>query len=196
VIRLLHNQTRCPAACLLLSIFLLWAAGAAAAAPAAGAPPAKGGAGQKPAAPVPLGAKLKVVPAAEGGAEQKGRNAHNPAAAPAAGVPPGTPDRNPFAATGRMTGQGSYASRSGLDFTPSEQSGGMPKMYLRGHLQGPDGKAMALLEIEGGGVYMVREKDTVGLQELGIEQAIRIKKITRLHVVVEAGSLGRLIIVH
>lgn len=190
-----HNQTPCPAACLLL-LFLLCASSASATGPA---PP---GAGHKPAAsspapaPVPVGARLKVVPVAEGGA---GQNKHTIDGTAAAGTPPGTPERNPFSATGRMTGPsagGGYSGRYGLDFTPAEQAGGMPKMRLRGQLHGADGKSVALLEIEGSGVHIVREKDTVGLQELGIDQAIRIKKITRLHVVVEAGSLGRLIIVH
>ncbi len=71
----------------------------------------------------------------------------------------------------------------------------LPKMKLKGHLQGADNKTLALLEIEGGEVHLVREGDTVGLHDLGFPGVIRIKKIDRLHLVIESGSYGQLIIV-
>ncbi len=152
--------------------------------------------GQKPSAPVPVGSRLKVVPA-EGG--EAGQNRHTIEGTATAGLPQGMSGRNPFSTTGRMTSQpatGGYANRYGLDFTPSEQPGGVPKMHLRGLLRGDKGKSVALLEIEGSGVHMVSEGDFVSLQDLGIDKALQIKKIGRLHVVVEAGSPGLNIMVH
>jgi hypothetical protein len=88
----------------------------------------------------------------------------------------------------------SLASES--EFTPvKQQSGKMPKMRLRGHLQGRDGEVVALLELVGGDVYIVREGDTVGLHDFGIDSVIRVQKISRLHLVVESGSLKQNIIV-
>jgi len=115
------------------------------------------------------------------------------------GIPFTTQGRDPFALTNKQMAHAEKPpsfGASGSDWTPMELSGKMPKMRLRGHIKEAGGKIAALLEIDGSGVYIVREKDTVGLQELGFDSALRIKKITRLHVLVEAGSLGRTIIVH
>ncbi|MDR1728120.1 MAG: hypothetical protein LBT74_09415 [Acidobacteriota bacterium] len=71
----------------------------------------------------------------------------------------------------------------------------IPKMRLRGHLKVRGGETIALLEIVGGGVHIVREGDTVGLYDLGLDSVIRIRKIDKLHLVVESGSLGKTIIV-
>ncbi len=189
----------------MLSVFFLFfasfpqAAGDGVATAAEPAPPGarpKGGIERKrsatspapPSAPVPLGAQIKVVPL-----KGQGKAKNN------TGANTGAQQRDPFSVTNklmRQTERPTIPTSSGPAFTPLEQSGVMPKMHLRGHLKGADGRNVALLEIEGGGVHIVREKDTVGLQELGIDSAIRIKKIGRLHVIVEAGSLGRLIIVH
>lgn len=172
----IHNRNRRLAARLFFC-FLLFASGAQAAANEA-----------RPAGePVPLGAQLKVVPLKETAKAKRSGDA-------------GSEARDPFSWSRKLMGQAERPAapgRFGTDFTPLEpQSGGLPKMHLRGHVQGADGRSVALLEIEGGGVHMVREKDTVGLHDLGFDSAIRIKKITRLQVTVEAGSLGRLIIVH
>ncbi len=104
--------------------------------------------------------------------------------------------RNPFATT-------EYLERKRLSppepkrqtFQALATPGKLPKMKLKGHLQGMDNETLALLEIEGGEVHLVREGDTVGLHDLGFPGAIRIKKINRLHLVVESGSYGQLIIV-
>ncbi|ABK98447.1 hypothetical protein Ppro_0817 [Pelobacter propionicus DSM 2379] len=111
----------------------------------------------------------------------------------------GALQRDPFSVTNRVRTQSERPpafSPYGSEEGSVEQARTMPKMRLRGHLRGTDGRIAALLEIEGAGVYIVRERDTVGLHELGIDTAIRIKKINRLNMLVEAGSLGRMIIVH
>lgn len=41
----------------------------------------------------------------------------------------------------------------------------------------------------------MREGDTVGLHDFGIDSVIRVQKISRLHLVVEAGQLNQMIIV-
>ena len=115
----------------------------------------------------------------------------------AAASPPGDPEapaseaeRDPFGASGRL---GAYIGDP--LFTPSASLKGIPKMRMKGYLEGADGEKVALLELVGGGVHIVREGETVGLYEIGRESVIRIQKINRLHLVVEAGSLGQLIIV-
>lgn len=80
-------------------------------------------------------------------------------------------------------------------FTPGPKAQKMPTMRLRGHLTGGDGEVVALLEIEGGDVHIVREGDTVGLHDIGYDTVVRIKEISRLHLVVESGQLGQVIIV-
>jgi hypothetical protein len=80
-------------------------------------------------------------------------------------------------------------------FTPQTETTKLPKMFLRGHLTGPGGEVVALLQIDDGEVHIVREDDTIGLHDFGVDTVLRIKKISRLHLVVESGSLGQLIIV-
>jgi hypothetical protein len=108
--------------------------------------------------------------------------------------------RNPFAPSARLltlkdqpSAAASLVAES--EFTPVKQAEKMPKMRLRGHLQGRDGEVLALLELVGGDVYIVREGDTVGLHDFGIDSVIRVQKISRLHLVVESGSLNQKIIV-
>ena len=98
--------------------------------------------------------------------------------------------RDPFAASGRLTVQ-----ESPDRFRPGMTRGDVPRMSLRGHLKAKGGATIALLEVHGGGVHIVREGDTVGLYDLGYDSVIRIRKIDKLHLVVESGSLGRTIIV-
>ena len=108
--------------------------------------------------------------------------------------------RNPFAPSTRLmllkdqpTAAAALVAQS--EFTPVRQPEKMPKLRLRGHLQGKDGEVLALLELVGGDVYIVREGDTVGLHDFGIDSVIRVQKISRLHLVVESGSLNQKIIV-
>ena len=63
-------------------------------------------------------------------------------------------------------------------------------MQLRGFIDKKNESPLALLEIEGSGTYMVREGDEINIDPSQPRQAIRISKITRLSVTVEAGTLG------
>ena len=96
--------------------------------------------------------------------------------------------RNPFAPTNKLLmlkNQPAAAASlvAASEFTPMKQAEKMPKLKLRGHLQGEDGEVLALLELVGGDVYIVREGDTVGLHDFGIDSVIRVHKISRLHLV-------------
>ncbi|QPJ62483.1 MAG: hypothetical protein G3M70_11625 [Candidatus Nitronauta litoralis] len=103
--------------------------------------------------------------------------------------------RDPFAVTNRLLkvrlGQGEGA----LSFQPAKPGANFPVMKLRGIVRRPGKKIAALLEVEGAGTHVVREEDTVGLNELGKDAVVRIKKINRLNLVVEVGSLGQVMIV-
>lgn len=103
-------------------------------------------------------------------------------------------ERNPFAPTNRMLSAGS-GNRSGLVFQPLTAETRIPRMKLRGLLRQKDGTMAGLLDVEGSGVHLVREGDTVGLYDLGSNAVIRVRHIDRLQMVVEAGSLGRRFII-
>jgi len=108
--------------------------------------------------------------------------------------------RNPFAPSARLLllkdqPNAAAALVAQSEFTPVKQPDKVPTMRLRGHLQGKDGEVLALLELVGGDVYIVREGDTVGLHDFAIDSVIRVQKIDRLHLVVEYGSLNQRIIV-
>jgi len=97
--------------------------------------------------------------------------------------------RNPFALTDHLR----RAAANG-DFYPGQKNDEVPPMHLRGLIQGTDGNLVALLEIEKA-IHIVRAGDTVGLNDLGRNTVIRIKKINRLNIIVETGTVGQLIIV-
>lgn len=109
--------------------------------------------------------------------------------------------RNPFSASDKLAQRAmqpkSEAQRSpDPHFTPQQSATvKLPEMKLRGHLHSHDGEMVALLQIGKGEVHIVREGDTVGLHDLGIDTVVRVKQISRLHLVIESGSLEHLIIV-
>ena len=128
--------------------------------------------------------------------------------------------RDPFAVTGRMrrisTGN---LGIEGVQFVPAEAATlgrrDLPSMRLRGLIRKASSKSTnvfsvtatkkqkaandankaALLEIEGAGVFVVREGDTVGLHDLGRSAVLKVIRVNELSVVGEAGSLGQVIIV-
>ncbi len=113
--------------------------------------------------------------------------------------------RDPFMPSGLMQEKNKALVRNkeqknvvagdGMVFVPSDLPGKMPKMSLRGHIRDDSNRVIALIDIEGGGLHMVTEGDTIGLQDMGYDTFIRIKKIGRRHLVVESGALGKLFIV-
>lgn len=103
--------------------------------------------------------------------------------------------RNPFAPTRQVA----TARRGGLPgeltLQPLQNAVKLPKMRLRGVVNDGANQLAALLELEGIGVYVVREGDTVGLYEAGSNHVIQIQKINRLNLLVKAGSVGQIIVV-
>ncbi|WP_292437575.1 hypothetical protein [Methylophaga sp.] len=69
----------------------------------------------------------------------------------------------------------------------------IPKMRLRGFVT-PEGaqEQLALLEITGSGVFMVREGDEINIDPRQPANAIRISEISRLSITIETGTLGRI----
>jgi len=109
--------------------------------------------------------------------------------------------RDPFAITQEIsllsevnnTTQDTYAEHSfkssGLAFT-------LPKLTMKGVVFKKQEKLpIALLEIGGSGVYMVKVGDEISFNPATPKQVIKIIKISRSNVVVEVGTLGDLIVV-
>jgi hypothetical protein len=69
----------------------------------------------------------------------------------------------------------------------------IPQMRLKGFIT-PEGEQeeLALLEIDGSGVYMVREGDEINIDPRQPANAIRISEISRLSITIETGTLGRI----
>ncbi len=105
--------------------------------------------------------------------------------------------RNPFAHTQQVRGtKESLPGVSNLGFQPLQQAALLPPMHLKGLITDSEAGVAALLDIDGAGTFIVREGDTVGLYQTGVNTVIRIRKINRLNLVVEAGSLGQILIIN
>lgn len=78
-------------------------------------------------------------------------------------------------------------------FSPNDAvSLSIPDMRLRGFVADDDKKMLALLEVVGRGVYMVREGDEININPRRPSEAIRITSITRLGITVETGTIGKI----
>jgi len=85
----------------------------------------------------------------------------------------------------------------GPDFQPAERRPArLPELNLRGigRMSG-DIEPTVLLEVGGLGLFIVREGDTISLQNLPGDNVLRILEINDISVTVEAGSFGELIVV-
>lgn len=113
----------------------------------------------------------------------------------AAGAP--GPLRNPFAPSARVLGlSGKSALTGNADFRPNPGAMRLPKLKLRGLVQGKSkGGIVALLEVEKVGVYLVQIGDIIGLPGGSNETVLKVREITELSLIVEVGSLGQLIII-
>lgn len=82
---------------------------------------------------------------------------------------------------------------SGIDangFIRSPNNTTIPKMRLRGFVHQDKEEPIALLEIAGSRTYLVREGDDINVDPSQPNSVIRITKISRLSITVEAGVLG------
>ncbi len=84
---------------------------------------------------------------------------------------------------------------TGVSFQPNNGNFPVPGMRLRGMVTHRDGRKAALLEVQGLGTHVVREGDTIGLNATTPNAVIRVKRIDRMQIEVEAGSMKQIIIV-
>lgn len=106
--------------------------------------------------------------------------------------------RNPFAPSRHsLEFANGGAGPGGTRFRPNSASIRLPKLKLRGLVQGDQqgDQVTALLEVDTVGVFVVRKGDIIGLPNGGSDNVIKVNEITDLSVVVEVGSLGQFIIV-
>lgn len=71
----------------------------------------------------------------------------------------------------------------------------MPKIKLKGVLKLREGAPQLAILLLNNETYMVREGDEVGFNPVEPSQVIKIKKINRLSVLVEVGTVGAVVIV-
>ncbi|MDP2561786.1 hypothetical protein [Psychrobium sp. 1_MG-2023] len=89
-----------------------------------------------------------------------------------------------------MSLKGSASGAEGYGFMRSPSNANLPKMRLRGYIGKTDDKPVALLEVAGNRTYIIHEGDEINIDPTVPNSAIRITKITRFSVTVEAGMLG------
>ncbi len=89
-----------------------------------------------------------------------------------------------------MSIKGSASGANGYGFMRSPSNANLPKMRLRGYIGKHDDKPIALLEIDGNRTFIIHEGDEINIDPSVPNSAIRITKITRFSVTVEAGMLG------
>lgn len=101
--------------------------------------------------------------------------------------------RDPFTPSSLMFDamliKGSALGAAGYGFMRSPSKTNLPKMRLRGYTS-KDNKPVALLEVDDNRTYLIHEGDEINIDPATPNSAIRITKITRFSVTVEAGMLG------
>jgi hypothetical protein len=102
--------------------------------------------------------------------------------------------RDPFTPSSLMfdaiSHQGNGSGAAGYGFMRSPSKVNLPKMRLRGYVGQSDDKPVALLEVAGARTYIIHEGDEINIDPAIPNSAIRVTKITRFSVTVEAGMLG------
>lgn len=107
--------------------------------------------------------------------------------------------RDPFTTSERMYAEvGNQAANlagSGQGFVAGYGPQTVPKMKLKGFVNRGVKKIVALLEVEGAGVYLVSEGDEIGLQAIGQNSVIKVIKVDANGVRVQAGRVNQVIVV-
>lgn len=106
----------------------------------------------------------------------------------------GNPERDPFAPTSLLRDP-SARQPGQVQFRPSESADAVPVLMLRGFAQVKDQPPVALLEVKGEGVFLVREDDTISLQHGRTNTVLKVKALQRGTAVVEVGTLGKVVVV-
>jgi hypothetical protein len=89
----------------------------------------------------------------------------------------------------------SKAAGGGPGFVAAYGPQSVPKMRLKGFVNRSAKKMVALLDIEGAGVYLVSEGDEIGLQAIGQNSVLKIVKVDGNGVRVQAGQINQVIVV-
>ncbi len=101
--------------------------------------------------------------------------------------------RDPFTPSSLMFDtiliKGSASGAAGYGFMRSPSKANLPTMRLRGYTN-KDDTPVALLEVDDDRTYLIHEGDEINIDPATPNSAIRITKITRFSVTVEAGMLG------
>lgn len=90
------------------------------------------------------------------------------------------PTRDPFVGRTNPRGRGTVRS------LPT----GIADFHLRGYIQNEQGEALALLEIEGAGLYLVRAGETIGLRTGQQAVQVTVSRIAEMAVQVRIGDDG------
>ena len=101
--------------------------------------------------------------------------------------------RDPFSVSPAMLEESKLKSE-GLRFTPMAGAQ-VPQLKLRGIINAESEDRLGLIEVVREGVFLVREGDTISLRSAASNTVIKITEIGALSVVVEAGTLGEVIVV-
>ncbi len=105
------------------------------------------------------------------------------------------PERDPFSTTPLMEQTATRGQKSELDFRPLPANSTAPDLKLRGIVSGGDGAPVALLDVSGSGVYLVREGDTISLHGSERNTVIKVEGMNHLTLTVSVGTLGEIVIV-
>jgi len=102
--------------------------------------------------------------------------------------------RDPFAVSELMLTE-AQRQGTGPQFFPSQDPEAVPVLRLKAFIEGHEEQPIALLEVQGHGVYLVRSGDVISLQSGGRNTVLKVQEITNLSVLVQIGTLGQVIVV-
>ncbi len=107
--------------------------------------------------------------------------------------------RDPFTTSDKMYSevgiQNAQKSNSALGFIAGYGNQSLPKMRVKGFVNKGSKKSVALLDIEGAGVFLVSQGDEIGLQALGQNTVLKILKVDSNSIKVQSGQINQVIIV-
>lgn len=107
--------------------------------------------------------------------------------------------RDPFTTSERMYAevgnQSANLANNGQGFVAGFGAQNVPRMRLKGFVNRGAKKIVALLEVDGAGVFLVSEGDEIGLQSIGQNGVIKVIKVDTNGVRVQTGQVNQVIIV-
>lgn len=102
--------------------------------------------------------------------------------------------RNPFSDTGLIYKEAEQ-QRMGSVSATSRLPEGVPNLLLRGYIEGEDRRSAALIEIQGAGVYVVHEGDSLNVHSGRQNIQLKVREIRNMNAIVGVGVRGQEIIV-